>query len=93
MARLWAAYSQKHTRKEAIDKMEEKTGYIYLGSSPATDRENYAIMVPYPDEGKAPFETSRMVDSARNANGEVVGRMVGRSVHKQSLAWSGCEIS
>ena len=68
--------------------MEEKRGYIYLGSSPATDRENYAIMVPYPDEGKAPFETSRMVDSARNANGEVVGRMVGRSVHKQSLAWS-----
>ena len=45
-------------------------------------------MVPYPDEGKAPFETSRMADSARNANGEVVGRMVGRSVHKQSLAWS-----
>ena len=38
-------------------------------------------------QGKAPFTTSRMVDSARNAQGTMVGRMVGRSVDKQELGW------
>ncbi|MBD5101977.1 MAG: hypothetical protein HDT27_04625 [Subdoligranulum sp.] len=65
----------------------DSTAYLYLGASAQTSRENYAVAVPYPTMGSAPFETSRMVDSARNANGELVGRQVGRSVHKQSLAW------
>ena len=68
--------------------MASGAGYIYLGASSDTSRTSYAIALPYPDLDKAAFETSRMVDSARNANGEVVGRQVGRSVHKQSLAWS-----
>lgn len=65
----------------------EKTAYLYLGASPATSRTDYAVTVPCPSAGKAAFETSRMVDSARNASGELVGRMVGRSLHKQNLAW------
>ena len=68
--------------------MASGAGYIYLGASSDTSRTSYAIALPYPDLDKAAFETSRMVDSARNANGEVVGRQVGRSVHKQNLAWS-----
>lgn len=67
--------------------MAGNTAYLYLGTSPATSRENYAIAVPYPSAGKAAFETSRLVDSARNASGELVGRQVGRSLHKQNLAW------
>lgn len=62
--------------------------FLYLGDSPATSRTNYAISVPYPSVGGACFETSRMVDAARNANGEMVGRMVGRSVDKQSMSWA-----
>lgn len=65
----------------------ERTGFLYLGSSPSTDRTNYTVRVPYPTRGSAAFETSRMVDSARNANGEVVGRQVGRSLDKQNMAW------
>ena len=68
--------------------LNENVGFIYLGSSAATNRANYAVALPYPDLGGALVETSRMVDSARNANGEVVGRQVGRSVSKQSMAWN-----
>ena len=67
--------------------LKENKGFIYLGATPQTDRSNYAIAAPYPTQGKAPFTTSRMVDSARNAQGTMVGRMVGRSVDKQELGW------
>ena len=59
----------------------ETLGFIYFGSEPGTSRENHAIAAPYPDT--APFTTSRLVDSARNAQGTMVGRMVGRSLDKQ----------
>lgn len=65
----------------------DRTGFLYLGTSPDTDREHYSIAMPYPTVGRAVFETSRMVDSARNANGALVGRQVGRSVAKQNMAW------
>lgn len=68
--------------------MAGRTGFIYLGSSAATSRENYALALPYPTLGSAAFETSRFVDSARNANGELVGRQVGRSICKQSMGWA-----
>jgi hypothetical protein len=68
--------------------LNEGIGFLYLGSSPTTSRTDYAVAVPYPDSGKAVFETSRMVDSARNANGEMVGRMVGRSLSKQNMGWN-----
>lgn len=45
-----------------------------------------SLAVPFPSA--APFETARIVDSARNANGEVVGQMVGRSVDKQSMTFN-----
>lgn len=65
--------------------LKERLGFIYLGADPGTDKSNYAIAVPYPD--KAPFTTSRMVDSGRNATGTMVGRMVGRSLDKQEMSW------
>lgn len=61
--------------------------FLYLGSTPSTNTQNYAVAVPFPSEGKAAFETSRMIDSARNANGEIVGRQIGRSIDKQNMAW------
>ena len=70
------------------ERAHDRTAYLYLGASPDTDRERYSVAVPYPSMGGAAFETQRMVDSARNGNGELVGRMVGRSVHKQSLTWA-----
>lgn len=66
---------------------KESVGFIYLGTSPQTNRENYSIAVPYPTKGKAPFATSRLVDSGRNAQGAMVGRMIGRSLDKQSMSW------
>lgn len=68
--------------------LKEATGFLYLGTSPETSRENHSIAVPYPDQGKAPFTTSRLVDSARNAQGTMVGRMIGRSLDKQEMGWS-----
>lgn len=68
--------------------MPQGTGFLYLGSSPDTNAENYTIAVPYPSEGQALFETTRMVDSGRNANGELVGRVVGRSNDKQNMSWA-----
>ena len=46
------------------------------------------IGVPFPSKGKGVFETSRMVNSARNVKGAVVGQQVGRSVRKQNMEWS-----
>lgn len=43
------------------------------------------LAIPFPSEGT--FETSRAVNSARNASNVVVGQMVGRSVDKQSMTW------
>lgn len=62
--------------------------FMYWGSTPNTNRENYEVAVPYPSFGQGLFETSRMVDSARNAQGEMVGRQIGRSVSKQNMSWS-----
>ena len=61
------------------------TGYLYLGESPNTSPQNYKIAVPYPDT--SPFTTTRMVDAARNSLGQMVGRLVGRSLDKQELHW------
>ena len=68
--------------------LKEPTGFLYLGASPYTDKTNYSVKVPYPDMGSALFTTSRLVDSARNAQGTMVGRMVGRSIDKQEMGWS-----
>ncbi len=65
----------------------DDTAYLFLGADARTSRTNYALTVPYPSAGKAGFTTSRMVNSARNAKGTLVGRMVGRSLHKQELGW------
>lgn len=62
-----------------------ETGFLYLGDGADVTETHYAVKVPYPDKG--PFATSRMVDAARNAEGELVGRMVGRSLDKQELRW------
>ena len=62
-----------------------QTGFIYLGESAGTSEHSYDIAVPYPSE--APFETTRLVDSGRNSNGAMVGRMVGRSMSKVNLSW------
>lgn len=67
--------------------MKKNKAFLYLGATPATNEADYAVAVPFPSAGKALFQTSRMVDAGRNANGEMVGRMVGRSVSKQSMAW------
>lgn len=69
-------------------KSSGETGFLYLGQSASTSKTNYAVKVPYPDAGKNPFTTSRLVDSARNAQGTLVGRMVGRSMDKQEMSWS-----
>lgn len=62
--------------------------FLYLGATPEEAQDpDKARRVPFPSEGKATFETSRMVDSARNARGEMVGRQIGRSVHKQNMEW------
>ena len=69
-------------------------GFLFLGATPDTNAARYAVKIPYPTLGSATFATSRMVDAGRNANGEMVGRMVGRAMHKQTLAWERipCEI-
>ena len=59
--------------------------FMYWGTGSDVE-ENFDIEVPFPSSG--PFETSRAVDSARNARGEVVGQMVGRSVDKQSMTFN-----
>ncbi len=66
---------------------DEQYAYLYLGDSPDVTAQSCAVKVPYPTVGSAAFETARMVDAARNANGEMVGRMVGRSSDKQTLGW------
>ena len=62
-----------------------ETGFLYLGEGPDVGPANCGVRVPWPDKG--PFSTVRMVDSARNALGEMVGRQVGRSLDKQELSW------
>ena len=64
--------------------------FIYIGVSSS----KLNLKVPFPTSGKAAFETSRFVDSTRNANGVVVGQQVGRSIDKQNMAWAvmDCEI-
>ncbi|MEG2843128.1 MAG: hypothetical protein RR900_06540 [Ruthenibacterium sp.] len=68
-----------------LDKSNEN--FLFLGASPATNAAQYEIAVPYPTVGGACFETARMVDAARNARGEMVGRMAGRSLDKQNMTW------
>lgn len=45
------------------------------------------VAVPFPAVGGGLFTTSRNVDAGRNANGVVVGQMVGRSIDKQNMSW------
>ena len=66
----------------------EKTSFLYLGASPDVCAASCNVAVPYPTAGGAVFETARMVDAGRNANGELVGRMVGRACDKQTMEWS-----
>lgn len=74
--------------------MRTERGFLYLGATAATSSTDYTVKVPYPKAGGAAFETSRMVDAARNANGSMVGRQIGRSLAKQNLAWDiiPCEV-
>ena len=61
--------------------------FIYLAPSIYNnDLYGDILAISFPSEGT--FETSRAVNSARNANNVVVGQMVGRSVDKQNMAWS-----
>lgn len=60
------------------------TRFMQLGASPS----DLSLSIPYPTQDKALFETSRFVDSARNANGVLVGQQVGRSIDKQSMSWA-----
>lgn len=64
--------------------------FMYWGSSKG-DRD---LAIPFPSSSSGVFETSRAVDSARNANNVVVGQMVGRSVAKQNMTWAAlpCDI-
>lgn len=67
--------------------MPDKRAFLYLDAGPDVSPSVHAVAVPYPTAGSAAFETARMVDAARNANGEMVGRLVGRSSDKQTLGW------
>ena len=67
--------------------MPDKRAFLYLDAGPDVSPSAHAVAVPYPTAGSAAFETARMVDAARNANGEMVGRLVGRSSDKQTLGW------
>lgn len=55
---------------------------MYWGTS--AQEQNFGI--PAPEFGSA-AETQRLVDSARNAHGEVVATMIGRSSDKQNMTW------
>lgn len=68
--------------------MATNTGFIYVGNSAGTDRNNYAVAIPYPDLNATPFEEEVFVDAGRNASGETVGQVVGRAIHKQGLEWT-----
>lgn len=58
--------------------------FMYWGAAKgATD-----VAIPFPSVGGAAFLTSRNVDAGRNANGVVVGQMVGRPVDKQEMSWA-----
>ncbi|MEG0396880.1 MAG: hypothetical protein RR612_09145 [Oscillospiraceae bacterium] len=69
--------------------MIDSIGFIYLGTTPGTSRTDYTVAVPYPSADGGAFETSRMVSAGRNALGEMVGEVVGRSIDKQNMAWNG----
>ena len=71
----------------SIERFEQE-GFLYLSAAADVSRTHYEVAVPYPTEGGAVFETSRMVDAGRNANGTMVGRMVGRACGKQNMRWS-----
>lgn len=43
--------------------------------------------LPFPTKGKALFQTERMVEGGRNANGVLVAQEVGRSLDKQNMGW------
>ena len=61
--------------------------FIYWGTSISNnDLSGNTIALSFPSEGT--FQTSRAVNSARNAYNVVVGQMVGRSVDKQNMTWS-----
>lgn len=68
-----------------------ETQYLYLGTSAATSQTAYSVAVPYPSQDAAVFSTSRMVNAGRNANGAMVGQMVGRPIDKQQLGWQRIE--
>ncbi|MEG0473156.1 MAG: hypothetical protein RR588_12555 [Solibacillus sp.] len=58
--------------------------FIWLGTSP----DNMVLQIPMPTTDNALFESVRLVDAARNADGVVVGQQIGRTVDKQSMGWS-----
>lgn len=67
--------------------MRTNDGFIKYGSS----HSNLIYTLPFPTMGKALFQTERLVDAARNANGVVVGQQVGRSLDKQNMGWTRIE--
>lgn len=66
----------------------DQTQYLFIGASASTSKTQYDIAVPYPTEGMAMFTTNRMVNAGRNANGALVGQLVGRPLDKQELGFS-----
>ena len=71
-----------HTDPPRID-----SRFIYFGTGVSGNNlTGNTLALPFPSSG--PFETSRAVNSGRNANNVVVGQMVGRSVDKQSMTWN-----
>lgn len=71
----------------ATDVTSVDARFMYWGTSKSGDNvTGKKLSVPFPSDGT--FETSRAVNSARNANNVVVGQMVGRAVDKQNMSWN-----
>lgn len=64
--------------------LNEDGRFMQIGMSPTS----LTLQVPFPSIGQGLFQTSRLVDAGRNANGAVVGQMIGRSVDKQNMGWT-----
>ena len=64
--------------------LNEDGRFMQIGISPS----DLTLQVPYPSIGQGLFQTSRMVDAGRNANGAVVAQQIGRSVDKQNMGWT-----
>lgn len=63
--------------------LHEDARFIYIGKT----KDSQPLAIPFPSIGQGAFETVRIVDAGRNANGAVVGQQIGRSMDKQNMGW------